>query len=163
MGVLFLLITGFGIWMSVLYAKADTEAIKARSISGFLQSMLSSVDPQVAKGRDTTILRELLDDAARRVSMELAGQPEVEAELHVTIGKTYRNLGLYDPAEVHQRAAEAIYKREPRAFRRPTRTGDATGAMNRVLESSTLPMSALPLRRCAPVVANWPCSCSIRS
>lgn len=42
--------------------------------------MLKGVRPSVALGRDTTMLREILDKTAERVGQDLQDQPEVEAE-----------------------------------------------------------------------------------
>lgn len=84
---------------------AQTAARKAERISRFLQDMLSSVSPEKARGRDVTILRELLEAAAGRVEKDLSTEPEIAADLHTTIGDTYRSLGLYDEAEPSLRAA----------------------------------------------------------
>jgi len=50
-------------------------------------------------GRDTTLLKELLDQTAERIGEELADQPEVEAEIRNTIGVVYIELGEYAQAE----------------------------------------------------------------
>ena len=123
---LFVLVTGVAIWMTVLYGEsnrqrrlaeanlvraeaAEREALTAAGtaarINRFLQDMLSSAAPEKAQGRDVTVLRELLEDAARRVESELSDQPEVAAAIHNTIGNTYRSLALYDEAELHLRSA----------------------------------------------------------
>ena len=44
-----------------------------------MTDMLRSVGPSVAQGRDTTLLREILDQTAERVEDELDDQPEVAA------------------------------------------------------------------------------------
>ena len=61
--------------------------------------MLGGVGPQVAKGRDTEMLRAILDDTAERLGQELADQPDVEATLRLQLGDTYRQLGEYDAAQ----------------------------------------------------------------
>src|SRR5262249_3920413 len=55
--------------------KAQTEAIKSRQVAQFLKDMLSGVDASVALGRDSTMLREILDKTAERVGTELTNQP----------------------------------------------------------------------------------------
>ena len=133
---LFVVIIGFGVWMAVLYGQADRlrlaaereradaigardaeidardraeqEAEKAKQIQRFLQDMLASVDPEVAKGRDTTLLREILANATGRVERQLGDEPEVLAAALTTIGSTYSALGLYEEAETHLRSALAI-------------------------------------------------------
>jgi len=79
-------------------ARAEAEAITI-----FLQHMLESADPSVA-GASVTV-RAMLDDAARRLDGELAGQPLVRASLQFTIGRTYLALGLYADAENQLREA----------------------------------------------------------
>ncbi len=65
--------------------------------------MLGSADPRVA-GRDVTVA-SVLDAASARVESELAGQPDVKAEVLTTLGTTYQGLGLYAPAKERLRAA----------------------------------------------------------
>ncbi len=82
-------------------AKAIAEAAKSQQIAAFIQQMLSSVDPQFAQGKDTVLLRKILDDTAERIETELAGQPEVEAAIRETIGATYQALGQFVLAQPH--------------------------------------------------------------
>jgi serine/threonine protein kinase/tetratricopeptide (TPR) repeat protein len=79
--------------------KAASEAAKSRRVAHFLQDMLRGVSPWVAKGRDTTILREVLDKTAGRIGNSLTNEPEVELELRNTIGEIYRQLGQAKKAE----------------------------------------------------------------
>jgi eukaryotic-like serine/threonine-protein kinase len=83
--------------------REEQQARKATQITQFLQHMLSSVDP-ARQGRDVTV-REVLDEAARTVQTDLASQPEVQASVQGTIGRTYMALGLYDLAEPQLRSA----------------------------------------------------------
>lgn len=88
-----------------------SEAAKAAAVSSFLKEMLSSVDPSEMKGKDVTV-RRVLDEAAARVGGgSLREQPEVEASVRTTLGKTYQSLGLYAEAEPHLRQALEIRKR----------------------------------------------------
>ena len=114
-----LLSLGFGIVMAYMYgntrtardaervARVDAEvsAAQSKQIGQFLQDMLASVDPATALGRDVTVLRELLDNAAKRIDSELGNQPTVAAALHHTIGSTYISLALYPLAAEHLGAA----------------------------------------------------------
>ncbi len=93
-------------------AEARTQALRAEQTARFLQEMLGSVDPSVARGRDTELLREILDNAAARVGTELNQQPEVHAAILGTIGRTYRSLALYDEAEVQFVEALAVERLE---------------------------------------------------
>ncbi len=92
--------------------RALTEAAKSEQIATFMKDMLKGVGPSKALGRDTTMLREILDQTAQRVGAKLANQPEVEASIRNTIGQTYVDLGIFGAADEHLRAAEAIATRE---------------------------------------------------
>ena len=91
--------------------QAQTEAGKSRQVADFLEDMLATVKPSVALGRDTTLLREVLEKAATRVGEELGGQPEVEAELRRVIGAAFGELGDYARLEAMHRESLAIEKR----------------------------------------------------
>ena len=62
----------------------------------------------VARGRDTALLREILDQTAERVGKELTNQPAVEAELRNLIGTLYQRIGKFDRAEDMHRAVLKI-------------------------------------------------------
>jgi serine/threonine protein kinase/tetratricopeptide (TPR) repeat protein len=85
---------------------AQTQATKSQEVARFLETMLQGVGPSVALGRDTTMLREILDDTAVRVGTDLTNQPAVELELRLILGETYELLGLYHQAE--EMAAGAV-------------------------------------------------------
>jgi eukaryotic-like serine/threonine-protein kinase len=92
-------------------AKAETEAVKSRQITQFLEDMLQGVGPSVARGRDTAMLREILDRTAGRVGTSMTNQPAVEAELRSLIGRLYLEIGNYDEAEKMDRLALAINRK----------------------------------------------------
>lgn len=109
---LFLLVVGFGIWMSVLYARAEAsraravsaeataniEAQTAKQATGFLVNLFKVSDPSEARGNSITA-REILDRGAQRVRAELKSQPLIQASLMDAIGRVYLNLGLHKAAE----------------------------------------------------------------
>jgi len=90
---------------------AETEASKSRQVAQFLKDMLQGVGPSVALGRDTKLLREILDKTVERVGKDLKDQPEVEAELRQTLGQVYRELGVYAPAETMLRQSLELRRR----------------------------------------------------
>jgi tetratricopeptide (TPR) repeat protein len=73
------------------------EAAKATAISGLLQEMLSSANPDL-QGPDFTV-RQLLDQYSAGLTNQLAGQPEVEATLRQVMGWAYYRLGVLSKAE----------------------------------------------------------------
>ncbi|UCE58450.1 MAG: serine/threonine protein kinase [Phycisphaerales bacterium] len=122
---LFVLVTGFGIVMGYSYAQAQrardvAEANMLRALeaeerakteSDFMHELLSSVEPSRAQGREISV-RYVLDGASRRIEDGwLKEQPEVQAAVRLTIGKTYLSLGLFAAAESHLDAAEEAYVR----------------------------------------------------
>jgi serine/threonine protein kinase len=88
--------------------RAETAAVKSGQVTQFLEDMLQGVGPSYARGRDTTMLQEILDRSARRVGNDLTNQPEVEAELRGLIGQLYLHIGKWTESEQMLRAAVAI-------------------------------------------------------
>ena len=86
------------------------EAKKSEEVARFLTEMLKGVEPAVALGRDTTMLREILDKTAERVGQDLANQPEINAQLRGIVGNAYTDLGDYDKAEAMHREALRLRK-----------------------------------------------------
>ena len=76
-----------------------------------MKDMLKGVGPSVALGRDTKLLREVLDQTVeKRLNSDLAGQPEVEAELRETLAMVLRELGEYPHAEALLRQALSLQR-----------------------------------------------------
>jgi len=91
--VVIVLIAGL-IGTSVMYVRADRERDKAQRVSGFMSDILAGAAPSVALGRDTTMLREMLDVAATRVrNGELSKIPDAEFQLRRTLGRTFLYVG----------------------------------------------------------------------
>lgn len=83
-------------------ALARREEARAVAVSGFLADLLSSVDPRRAQGRDVAVADVLAEASARLESgAAFREQPEVEAVLRLTIGRTYTALRRFDEAEPH--------------------------------------------------------------
>lgn len=92
-------------------ANAEAASFKSQQVTKFLEDMLNGVEPSAALGRDTTMLREILNRTAERVSKEMNNQPAVEAELLGLLGTLYHEIGNYDRAEEMHRSALAIRKK----------------------------------------------------
>ncbi len=107
--VILLLIVGSAIGAMMLYRDARLEAEKANTIRVFLEDTFASVEP-AAGGHDVT-LRETLDEAVHWVDVALSGRPEIAASVRMTIGNSYRALGLYDDAERQLEMALRTYRR----------------------------------------------------
>jgi len=88
--------------------RAQLAAARAEQTSGFVTRMLDSIDPQYASGADTALMRRVLDDAAARADDELAGQPDILAEISLTIGSAYLAIGADTAASEHLARAERL-------------------------------------------------------
>ena len=84
---------------------AAIEASKSQQVAAFLASMLKSVQPEVALGRDTALLRDMLDQTAKRLDTEFSNQPEVEAQLRLVVAQAYLSLQLGEQGAKHARIA----------------------------------------------------------
>jgi eukaryotic-like serine/threonine-protein kinase len=88
---------GVSTWQGRMAVAAERreriEREKAEQIAAFLEEILSGVRPWVALGRDTTILREVLDKAADQLELGIEGHPEVKADLRGTLARVYFELG----------------------------------------------------------------------
>lgn len=160
--------TAVSLWLAVRATAAErasrVEAAKSRQTARFLKDMLDAVDPAVALGRDTTVLQGLLDRTAARVGRELAGQPEVEADLENTIGNVYEALGDYGKAEAMLHKALALRRsvfgeKHLRVADSVHDLGGLRRAQSRPAEAETLFRQALAIResrlaRDAPEIAS---------
>jgi serine/threonine protein kinase len=88
---------------------AERQRDRADTVAGFMQSVFRGVGPQVAVGRDTTLMRALMDEAAGRIDAgELREVPEAELELRLTVGSVYRTLAAFEQAERMIAGASAL-------------------------------------------------------
>jgi non-specific serine/threonine protein kinase/serine/threonine-protein kinase len=91
------------------FVEARREAIRANTINTFLTETISEARPDRAQGREVTV-REMVDRMAGRIEEDFAEQPEVEAELAMTIGNLYTHLGQHEDAEQQLRRAHALFE-----------------------------------------------------
>jgi eukaryotic-like serine/threonine-protein kinase len=91
---------------------ANREAAIADAVNEFLQNdLLAQAGASAQSGRSTKPdpdlkVRTALDRAAERIEGKFAKQPEVEASLRDTMGRTYVDLGLY--AEARKQLERAL-------------------------------------------------------
>jgi serine/threonine protein kinase/tetratricopeptide (TPR) repeat protein len=133
-------------------AKAEAASVKSQQVTKFLEDMLNGVEPSVALGRDTTMLREILDRTAERVGREMTNQPAVEAELYNLIGTHYRETGNFDRAEEMHRAALETRRKlfgpeSPEVASSLNDLGLALMAKNKLSEAEAADGEALAIRR----------------
>ena len=129
----------------------EAEARRAQ-VAKFLEDMLQGVGPSVALGRDTTLLREILDKTAERVASDLRGQPEVEGELRYTLGEVYWEIGELEKAETMHRRALALRRaalgnEHPDIARSMQRLGHVLWRRGQVNEAEKLGREAVAMQR----------------
>ncbi|MEK7756736.1 MAG: protein kinase, partial [Planctomycetota bacterium] len=91
---------------------ARRERDKAEKFAEFMTQTLEGVGPSVALGRDTKMLKELMDAAAKRIlDGELTHAPEAELRLRWTIGEVYKSVSAYESAEEMIRPAVELARR----------------------------------------------------
>ena len=79
---------------------AEAERDRAARVAEFMSDTLAGAGPSVARGRDVTMLREMMDVAAARLDKgELKSAPDAELSLRATIGTTYNELSAMPEAK----------------------------------------------------------------
>ena len=76
---------------------AAREARRAEAVRDFVIGLFSSADPDSTLGRTVTA-KELLDRGAAGLDTGLAANPALRREMLGTVGRIYRQLGLYAEA-----------------------------------------------------------------
>jgi serine/threonine-protein kinase len=80
---------GIALWQA---RSAHVQAARAERVKSFIASMLTSARPRTGVGGVVTA-SDLLTAATGRIEAELAGEPQIAAELGFIIGKSFDNLG----------------------------------------------------------------------
>ena len=91
--------------------QALKSAKNAKQVAGFLEEMLKAAGPSFARGRDTKLLREMLDKTAGRINKDLKDQPEVQGDLWETLAQTYWDIEDYETGITMQKRAVECYRR----------------------------------------------------
>jgi serine/threonine-protein kinase len=130
--------------------QARAQRDVAQRINTFLQDMLGAAAPEV-KGIDVKVT-DLLSDASSRAKRELANQPQVMADVLMTLGRTYISLGQYSPAEANLRAALQASLKANGELHPTTATtmgwlGLALAYQNNVAEGEQISRKAVELQR----------------
>ena len=88
---------------------AEIARAQAERVKNFLTQLLAAPAP-TASGRDVRVV-DVLATAKDRAEADLGDDPEVLAEMRVTLGNTYYELSLYDEAEPLLRAGVDDHRR----------------------------------------------------
>src|SRR5690606_16659076 len=87
------------------------ESERAQAATSFLVGLFRVSEPAQARGRELTA-RMVLDSGVVRVERELAGDPELQAEMMTVLGSIYRELAELDRADALLRRAVALRERQ---------------------------------------------------
>ena len=83
--------------------RAQAQAQKATQVSNFLIDLFEGADPNQSNGEVVTV-EQLLQKGAEKIETELAGQPDLQADIMIELGIVHRRIGLLDEGI-------ALYKR----------------------------------------------------
>jgi eukaryotic-like serine/threonine-protein kinase len=92
--------------------EALRQARRAEEVKRFTLSLFELSDPDAAKGREVTA-RQLLERGAQRVETELAGQPDLQAEMWLFLGSIHHRLGLDATGRPLREKALALRRQGP--------------------------------------------------
>ena len=85
---------------------AQLEAEKSAMVTGFMTDIFSSANPS-QNYEDTLTVFQLLDRGRDRID-NIDGQPELQADLMLAMGRSYTNLGSYEEAETLLQKADSL-------------------------------------------------------
>jgi eukaryotic-like serine/threonine-protein kinase len=100
------------------------------------------------KGRDVTVL-QMVESAAEKIDSQFAGQPEIAASLHDSVGETFQQFGEYEKSIEHHRSALTLRRHVLGAEAEATLSSELALAhlhslRNQLDESSELLAHAVP-------------------
>ena len=91
----------------VAQKEAETEASRAKQAGAFARTIITGIDPETAKDRDTTLVRELVADAERDLDDHPPTDPVVEADGRDMIGQAQAAIG--EPVSGERNLLQAMY------------------------------------------------------
>lgn len=103
---LMIVLAGSMVKLAMLNRQVREERDIARATTDFVTDLFETADPTA--GRKP--MREVVDEAARRIATDLKGQPRVQAVMAEKIGDVYRQLALYKEAMPLARLALERYE-----------------------------------------------------
>jgi eukaryotic-like serine/threonine-protein kinase len=116
-----LFVIAFAVAMSIqtqrIAAQRDLAAQqgkRAETVAGFMLSIFEASEPEASLGRIISV-REVLDEAGRRIRGDLNQHPEVRAQLLEVIGRAYRRLNANEVAVPYLEDALHIRRKLPDA------------------------------------------------
>ncbi len=90
--------------------RARAEAARAGAVKDYLLEVFAAADPSLESGRAITAV-ELVERGAARIGSRFADEPEVRADIALTLGEVMRSLAQYDRADTLLASALEEYRR----------------------------------------------------
>jgi eukaryotic-like serine/threonine-protein kinase len=97
-GGLVAVLISFGVAQALQLRRTTRERDRANRVTEFMTGMFQVSDPSTARGNSITA-REILDKASKEIDAGLSKDPELQAQMMLTMGDVYRRLGLYPQAQ----------------------------------------------------------------
>ncbi len=99
----------------LMYFKAEDQRRRAEAINRFVnQDLFTAANPWESMKADVTV-REMLDQAREKASTRFAKQPDVQAGLRMTLGRSYMGIGNSPAAIAEFQKALALLGSDPRS------------------------------------------------
>ncbi len=132
--------------------RAEEASRNSQQVTTFLKGMLNGIGPSVARGRDTAMVQDILDQTAERVAKELSNQPAAEADVYNLVGILYNQIANYRRAEEMERMALEIRRKQfkqdsPEVAAALNDLGLALMAEHNLSEAEAADSEALDIRR----------------
>jgi tetratricopeptide (TPR) repeat protein len=123
-------------------AKAQTEAGKNLQVVRFLRGLLKGTIPAATGGRDSGVLKQILDKTKAGIGIgeDLASQPELEMDLRSALADAYQDLGFYSEAEAEARTmlevgGTRLHPEHPAIGKAYRQLGVALAALHKIQEA----------------------------
>lgn len=155
----FLLIAGvtLGGWLWLREQRKDPAVAARKRAQGegrtgeFMEQMFASLTAEKMKGRDTSLIKEMLDDACGRLD-SLKDSPESQARMQETIGLTYLAMSHTAQAQTHLHGAlenrhEALGPEHPDTLRTMRELATVFKEQGRHVESEAMLRKTLAAQR----------------
>ncbi|MGZ4973225.1 MAG: protein kinase domain-containing protein, partial [Limisphaerales bacterium] len=90
--------------------RSRADSARSRQVAQLLKNLLAGVGPSAAMGRDTTLLREILDKSAAQLKSDLTNQPEAQMEMQLALASVYNDIQFFEQAETAANEALRLAK-----------------------------------------------------
>jgi len=107
--LVFLIVLAAAIGLAWEAAQVERQARTTAAVKDFLIDLLQKANPEIANGKVPTV-RDAVDQGVKRLDAIPASEPALRAELEVTLGTIYYQLGLQQQARDMHHDAFAVLK-----------------------------------------------------